>query len=41
MQTLDMYSILHWSRVLERNAGIQPLQAREGRGRAVRRGLSS
>ena len=29
VQTLELYSILRWSRVLDRNAGTQPLQARE------------
>ena len=33
VQTPDLYSILYWSRVPDRYAVTQPLQAREGRGR--------
>ena len=32
-ETLDLCSILYWSRVLDRNAEVQASQAREDRGR--------
>ena len=31
VQMFDLYSILFWSRVLDRNVGTQPAQAREDR----------
>ena len=31
MQELDLYSILFWSRVLDRNVGAQPVQTKEDR----------
>ena len=31
VQELDLYSILYWSRVLDRNVGAQPVQTKEDR----------
>ena len=38
VQTLDLDSILHWSRVPDRNAEVQPSQAQGGRRREVEGG---